>query len=181
MSDSIPCGKLNEGIALHFDSVEGLIESADLLCQKRKFMYAASLAVFAFEEMSKIDLLLNYSQRGSDLPLDEWKKLTKNPAAHREKLHRFLEGETIRMLSPPPKDIAYTKEDAMKDIANHWDSIKMNVFYVNWMQKQKGLKEPRWRWFPQEYPEDFQKVIALNLMRTAKKRCDILKDRFSPG
>lgn len=95
MVNSIPWAKLDEGIRLICRNIQQLIENSDLLYQNKKFMHAASLAVIAFEEMSKADLLITQHKNRNDLPLTDWKKLTEGRSAHTDKLMKFLEKKRL--------------------------------------------------------------------------------------
>jgi AbiV family abortive infection protein len=165
MSKSIPWSRLEEGISAIFENIQTLIGSADVLYQNKKYMVSASLSIFAFEEINKSELLLDYYKNQKDLPLDKWNELVKGKEAHFNKLLKFLEKETIRVLNFTNEMTNYTEEQLERMTADHYHSVKMNVFYVNWMEK-----ECKWRWFPNEYPQNLQENMAIYFLRTAKRR-----------
>lgn len=159
----IPCAKLQEGITLTFQNVHSLIEGADLLYKNKKYLVSASLSVFAFEEMTKAELLLRHYKKKEDFPLKQWEKVTKDRKAHLTKIKRFLSKQKIIQAYMPDQGIGYQKQYLVELLAKFYHAIKTHVFYVDW-------KKNTWRWFPKEYPVGLQKNIASSFLTTAKRR-----------
>jgi len=163
MSSVIPWDKLQEGINLTLQNVHSLMEAADFLYKNEKYMVSACLSVFAFEEMTKVELLVNHYKSKADLPLSRWKTMTKDRNAHLTKIRDFLSKEKIMHVDMTGKGIVHEKQYLVEILANFYHAVKTHVFYVNW-------KGNTWRWFPKEYPVNLQKNIATSFLVTARRR-----------
>jgi len=171
MPDPIQWSSLQEGIQLIFENVSSLIGTATILHKNEKFLVSASLAVYAFEEMTKVELLLGHYKNKKDLPIDQWKKYTKNKTAHTRKLETFLSQEKITYVNLSGKNVVTSPEEIRRLMANFYHALKTHVFYVNWWGTSG------WRWFPREYPKSLQETISASLLNVAVRRFNTLKMR----
>jgi len=170
MPDNIPWDKLQEGIQLIFENVSSLIDTATLLYKNEKYLVSASLAVYAFEEMTKAELLLDHYKNKKDLSINQWKKYTRNKTAHTKKLDEFLSQEKIFHVNLSGKVVTIS-EEIRSLMANFYHALKTHVFYVNWWGTTG------WRWFPKEYPKSLQEAISTSLLNVAVRRFNNLKMR----
>jgi len=175
MPNDIPKNKLGEGIKLIFQNIQLLLESAKLLYENKKFLLSSSLSIFAFEEMTKAEFLMEHHKKREDASRDAWHTLTKNRKAHIKKLIGYISKEEVYK-----KDFGVKgetrKQKIIDDMAKYYQAIKLHVFYVNW--KKVNTCE-NWQWFPKTWPPYYKKQIATSLLENAKRRFQDLETQQS--
>jgi len=76
MKVSIPNSKLEKGIELGKVQAKLLLDSSEILCEKRKYVTSISLAILAKEELTKIRIFNKMLTKGLTIENDVWQILT---------------------------------------------------------------------------------------------------------
>jgi len=165
MSQCIPHKDLLKGIEITLRNVGTLIDSADLLHGHQRYLHSAIFSNLACEEMAKAQLLIDYHEKGKDLPIAEWKKLSRG-GSHKKKIREYLSRILLEDPDERAKIPATISPDVILDLlADYYGvSLKGRVFYVNWIENSHT-----WQWLPAIYSETEQAKISASLLNVRKK------------
>ncbi len=154
--------------------VNRLLKDAELLMKNGRYSSSVSLAILAYEEVSKANDLRLKIKDGKGLTQPQWAKMSFGRIAHDLKLSSMLEKREERLnrlneghanflnfvndkLGLPSSDLSETKTQTLmlKHIFPKLNSVKQDCFYLNWDEKGKD-----WTYFDRKFNEKAKKAIA---------------------
>jgi|APSaa5957512535_1039671.scaffolds.fasta_scaffold04523_3 AbiV family abortive infection protein len=147
--DVIPHSKLDEGLSSCKIQIKTLLDSCDLLYSKRKYSTSISLSILAYEELSKMQFLIDHYDHNQSISKKEWQKLKQ----HRKKLG-YVFGMGMEIISGLPDSSIESVENergklgfeknsprdyedgvavtGVKNLLNNLNIVKQDGFYVDW-------------------------------------------------
>jgi len=155
--------------------VNRLLKDAELLMKNGRYSSSVSLAILAYEEVSKANDLRLKIKGEEGLTQPQWAKMSFGRIAHNLKLSSIIEAREKRLerlnqgqvnfLNQVSNkiglqgyvDFQATKNETllMKDIFPKLNSVKQDCFYLNWDEKGK-----QWTYFDRKFNEKIKKAIA---------------------
>jgi hypothetical protein len=115
--------------------------------------------------MAKVQLLIDYKEKGEDLPITGWNRLSRGGGAHKKKTREYISQILVEYPSERAKIPDGISQDQIIDlIASFHVRLKQRVLYVNWNERSNT-----WQWFPEIYSEKEQMEISTPL-RNVRKR-----------
>jgi AbiV family abortive infection protein len=173
LTQVIPHKDLEKGIEIILRNVGALLDSADLLHSRKRYLHSAIFSNLAVEEMAKVQLLMGYHEKGNDLPIMEWNRLSRGAPAHRKKIREYL----LRVLTENPGERVKIPSTISSDqiidlIADYHVRLKQRVLYVNWIENSNT-----WQWLPEIYSETEQMEISARLLNVRKRYQEYMKRR----
>ena len=165
--------------------INRLILDAELLLKNGRYSSSVALAILAFEELSKADLLRVKIIRNEKLSLKEWEKMVKGRESHQIKLSYLIEKKEkkveqkwsdfdIQFLNAANKKLGFisygdrnsVRNDiqVLKKILPKLNLVKQDCFYLNWNFKQK-----KWLNFDNRFSDKIKKAIATYLILETKQ------------
>ncbi len=172
--------QLEEGIIRCSHQIRYLLESADLLIEKRKYVTAIGLIVLAQEESSRKRIFHLYKKNKKSITNTEWKemldhknKLTFTYRNSKESLSK-KSPEKIIAISKAWNDLGFSEKLNLNDIYGEVDEMQINTlesldllkqdcFYTNYLENEK-------QWFSTlgNLSIEQQKAIAISLYVQSK-------------
>lgn len=199
--------KLEEGFELSKNHIKSLLKSSNLLYAKKKYAVALPLVILAYEEITKLTVLIKHIKKNSEgITRKEWNDLikgSKGKNVHRKKLVKLYEDARKELKESgmdsfyvsskflanagalPPRILyseAIEKNEDLNEIMEKFDSIKQDCFYLNW-------KNNNWFLFNQLKKDEQQTVcyimtsidrIMFNSILTGLKFPSVPLDKKNP-
>ena len=186
----IELDKLREGMSPCINMAENLLKDSEILFKKKRYSSSVSLAILAFEEISKASVMELCMQNGKGMPQKTWKELS-GGGSHKHKLSALtLQQKVFLKNKPTPESVSYIDEMSgvlgfpkpleheMVQIHTHiYDKIlprlnivKQECFYLNF-DKEKN----QWINFDSRFNDNSKKAIAMFIIATAKKAIALQK------
>lgn len=198
--DYISPEMVREGFKKCHIVVNRMLKDAELLMKNGRYSSSVSLAILAYEEVSKANDLRLKAKEDKGLTQAEWAKMSFGRYAHETKLSGIVERRQKRLerLSQGEADFlnmvtqkfgftgyanlqtARSENMLLQKIFPKLNSIKQDCFYLNWDEKGKD-----WTYFDRKFNEKIKKSIAKFLititetsMKSGKFTMDIPKKPF---
>ena len=106
----IELDKLREGMGLCINMAENLLKDSEILLKKKRYSSSASLAILAFEEISKADAMGLCMQSGKGMSQKIWNELS-GGGSHKLKLSVLtLRQKAFLKNKPTPECVSYMDE-----------------------------------------------------------------------
>ena len=190
--DYISPEQVKEGFKKCHIVVNRLLKDAELLMKNGRYSSSVSLAILAYEEVSKAKDLRLKAKEDKGLTQAEWAKISFGRYAHdtklssivdarQKRLERFSQGQ-VDFLNMVTKKMGFTGYADLPTIRNEnmllqkifpkLNSIKQDCFYLNWDEKGKV-----WTYFDRRFNEKTKKSIAKFLITTAE--ISMLSSKFT--
>lgn len=181
--DYVSPEKVRDGFKKCHAVVNRLLKDAELLLKNGRYSSSVSLAILAYEEVSKANDLRLKIKNEEGLTQQQWGKMSGGRGAHdlkllsiveaREKrLNRLNQGQADFLNLVSNKigisgyaDFQATKNETvlLKDIFPKLNAVKQDCFYLNWDEKGKD-----WTYFDRKFNEKTKKAIAKFLITTTE-------------
>lgn len=150
---TIPVSKLNEGLDKSKRQIQLLIDSSELLVERRKYPTALALLVLAREEISKLNLIQQHQKDEKPITEVEWTKVT----SHKSKLAlpyltafehlKDKPKEYMVALDQLNKKLGFSEhafagvvkpvsKEMLKTVEKN-DLLKQDSLYLNWNEEKK--------------------------------------------
>lgn len=156
----IPTSKLQSGFNECRKQIETLIDSAQILYNKKKFSIALPLLILAREEYAKLTLFLLHIVENDGITKKEWLEHTRGGGVHSNKLTGVVKKAKKRIESAGPEKFKETQEFYLKkgfgtrkreyketvtidphtiENLNHLNTIKQDCFYLDWLDGEWNI------------------------------------------
>jgi len=175
--------QVKEGFKKCHIVVNRLLKDAELLMKNGRYSSSVSLAILAYEEVSKANNLRLKIKNEEGLTQSQWNTMSFGRIAHNPKLSSIVEAREKRLEQltqgdanfinqvskkiglPGYADFQAAKNETMllKDILPKLNSVKQDCFYLNWDEKGK-----HWTYFDRKFNEKIKKALAKFLITTAE-------------
>ena len=175
--------QVKEGFKRCHTVVNRLLKDAELLMKNGRYSSSVSLAILAYEEVSKANDLRLKAKEGNGLTQANWSKMSFGRYAHdtklsgivdarQNRLERFNQGQadflnlvTKKMGFTGYADLQTSRNENMllQKIFPKLNLVKQDCFYLNWDEKGKD-----WTYFDRRFNEKTKKSIAKFLIITTE-------------
>ena len=155
--------------------VNRLLKDAELLMKNGRYSSSVSLAILAYEEVSKANDLHLKIKDEEGLTQPQWSKMSFGRIAHNLKLSNIIEAREKRLERLNQRqanflnlvsnkiglsgyaDLQASKNETLllKDIFPKLNSVKQDCFYLNWDEKGED-----WTYFDRKFNEKIKKALA---------------------
>lgn len=181
----IPNEKLDSGIKQGIEITENLLKDSETLLKKKRYASAVSLAILAYEEISKQRVLRILKKRGHPLPWKNWLQLSSGGTAHNKKLSIIMTEKKLNLEKKTTPQIdseinKINKEFGFPELADNriaqieaaylehllpkLNSVKKDCFYLDY-----DLKTNDWIHFEKRFDEKTKEAIALFVINLTKR------------
>lgn len=188
--NGIELDRLREGMDLCTDMAENLLKDSEILLKKKRYSSSVSLAILAFEEISKASVMELYMRDGKGMPQKIWNELS-GGGSHKLKLSALMLQQKAFLKNKPtpevvshmdemneilgfPKSLehkmAQTQTHILEKILPRLNIVKQECFYLDF-DKEKNL----WVNFDGRFKDDYKKAIAVFLIAMTKKAIALQK------
>lgn len=175
--------QVKEGFKKCHIVVNRLLKDAELLMKNGRYSSSVSLAILAYEEVSKANDFRLKIKNEEGMTQSQWTTMSFGRIAHNLKLSsivnarekrleqlnqgqaNFLNQVSKKIGLPGYVDFQATKNETMllKDIFPKLNSVKQDCLYLNWDEKGK-----HWTYFDRKFNEKIKKAIAKFLITTTE-------------
>ena len=184
--------QVKEGFKKCHIVVNRLLKDAELLMKNGRYSSSVSLAILAYEEVSKAHDFRLKAKEGKGLTQAEWAKISFGRYAHdtklsgivearQKRLERFSQGEAdfLNMVTHKFGFTGYadlhtarSENLLLQKIFPKLNSVKQDCFYLNWDEKGNV-----WAYFDRRFKEKTKKSIAKFLITTTESA--MLSSKFT--
>lgn len=182
---TIPYEKFDSGIKQGIEITENLLKDSETLLKKKRYSSSVSLAILAYEEISKQNILRLAKKLGISLPWKIWLELSYGGKAHHVKLSSMMTERKLNLeKKTSPRVESYlnkiNKEFGFPELADNraaqieaefleqvlpkLNAVKKDCFYLDY-----DLKNNDWIHFENRFDEKTKEAIALFVITLTKR------------
>jgi len=183
--NEIPFEKLEFGIKQGILIVENLLKDSEILLKKKRYASSISLAILAYEEISKQNILRLQLKQGKPFPWKTWIVLSSGGQGHSTKLSDMMLKKKINLEKkgsskidsyinkintdfgfPPLADhkMAQIEAEFLVHLLPKLNNVKKDCFYLDY-----DLKNQKWTHFENRFDMKTKEAIAIFVIHLAKR------------